>query len=40
MGRIRKWITKLVLREIAENGVIIGDYSVEMVDGTFTIRKV
>ena len=40
MGKIRKWILKLVLREIAENGVIIGDYNIEMVDGTLTIWKV
>jgi prophage antirepressor-like protein len=39
MGKIRKWILKLVLEEIRENGCEIGGYTVEVIDGTFTIKR-
>lgn len=39
MGFIRRWILSLVLREIEENGFEVGGYSVEIVDGAFTIHK-
>jgi len=39
MGRIRKWILKLVLDEIKENGCEIGGFKVKVINGSLTFSK-
>ena len=38
MGKIRKWILKIVMDEIKENGCEIDGYVIKVIDGTFTIK--
>ena len=39
MGWFRKQVLKIVMRDIHENGITIGEYSIEVVDGALTIHK-